>query len=59
MTDTHDIRRIIEQALANARNAELGTTGQTEHAVRALLQMHPELSGQDAVTAVRRVLRPF
>ena len=37
MTDTHDIRRIIEQALANARNAELGTTGQTEHAVHALL----------------------
>ena len=59
MTDTSDIRRVIEQALANARKAELGATGQTEHAVRALLQMHPELSEQEAVTAVRRVLRPY
>ena len=59
MTDTSDIRRVIEQALANARKAELGATGQTEHAVRAILQMHPELSEQEAVQAVQRVMRPY
>lgn len=59
MADTLDIRRIIEKALANAQEANLSPTKQTEHAVRAVMQMHPELKQEDAVTAVRRVLRPY
>lgn len=59
MSDTHDIRRIIERALENAKKAELGVTQQSEHAVRAVLQMHPELSEQEAVQAVQRVMRPY
>ena len=59
MTDTSDIRRVIEKALANAQEAELGVTKQTEHAVRAVLQMHPEISEEEAVRAVRRVRRPY
>ncbi|MDH3472763.1 MAG: hypothetical protein OEM59_03635 [Rhodospirillales bacterium] len=59
MTDTEDIRRVIEKALENARAAELGVTKQTEHAVRAVLQMHPELTESEAVRAVQRVMRPY
>lgn len=59
MVDTAHIRGIIEKALENARAADLDVPQQIEHAVRALLQMHPELSQQDAITAVRRVMRPY
>ena len=59
MTNTYEIRRLIEAALDHARRAELGVTEQTEHAVRALLQAHPEMSEVDAIKAVQRVQRPY
>ena len=59
MPNTYEIRRLIEAALDHARTAELGVTEQTEHAVRALLQAHPEMSEYDAIKAVQRVQRPY
>ena len=59
MPDTHETRRIIEKALENARAAGFGVTAQTEHAVRALMQVRPEMSEPDAVKAVLRVERPI
>ena len=59
MPNTYEIRRLIEAALDHARTAELGVSEQTEHAVRALLQAHPEMSEYDAIKAVQRVQRPY
>ncbi len=59
MTDTSDVRRIVEKALANAKEAGLDVTKQSEHAMRALLQMHPELTDEKARQAVLRILRPY
>lgn len=59
MVDTYEVRRIVETALSNAAKAGLGVTEQTEHAVRALLQLRPELSEDQAIQAVRRVQRPY
>jgi hypothetical protein len=36
----------------------MGVTEQIQHAARSVMQVHPELSQEDAVTAVRRVMRP-
>ena len=47
MVDTLDIRRVIEEALKNAQAAALGIPQQIEHAVRALIQMYPELSERE------------
>ena len=58
MVDTAHVRQVIEKALEHAREADLGVTEQMEHAVRSVMQMHPELKQQDAVQAVRRVMRP-
>ena len=58
MVDTAHVRQVIEKALANAREANLGVIEQMQHASRSVMQMHPELSEQDAVIAVRRVMRP-
>ena len=58
MVNTAHVRQVIEKALTNAREAKLGVTEQIQHAARSVMQMHPELSQQDAVTAVRRVMRP-
>lgn len=59
MTDTFEVRQIVEKALANAEKAGLDVSKQTEHAVRALLQMRPEMTEPDAIQAVRRVQRPY
>lgn len=59
MTDTSDIRHVVEKALANAEKAGLSPTKSIEHAVRALQQMHPELSAEQAIQAVRRIQRPY
>jgi hypothetical protein len=58
MVDTAHVRQVIEIALANAREANMGVTEQIQHAARSVMQVHPELSQEDAVTAVRRVMRP-
>ncbi len=58
MVDTAHVRQVIETALANAREANLGIMEQMQHASRSVMQAHPELSEEDAVTAVRRVMRP-
>lgn len=58
MVDTAHVRQVIEKALANAREANMGVTEQIQHAARSVMQVHPELSQEDAVTAVRRVMRP-
>jgi hypothetical protein len=58
MVDTAHVRQVIEKALTNAREAKLGIIEQMQHAARSVMQMHPELSQEDAVTAVRRIMRP-
>ena len=57
MMDPTKIRDIVEKAVDNAKAAGYGRTEQIEHAVRALRQIDPHVSEQDAITAVRRVLR--
>ena len=42
----------------NAKAAGFGRTEQIEHAVRALRQVDPQVSEEDAITAVRRIMRP-
>lgn len=59
MAKTYEVREIVEKALANAEAAGLGATQKTEHAVRALLQLRPEMTEDDAVKAVLRVERPY
>jgi hypothetical protein len=58
MMDPTKIRDIVEKALGNAKAAGFGRTEQIEHAVRALRQVDPQVSEEDAITAVRRIMRP-
>jgi hypothetical protein len=58
MVDTAHVRQVIEIALANAREANMSVIEQLQHASRSVMQAHPELSEEDAMTAVRRVMRP-
>lgn len=59
MTETFEVRQIIEKALANAEKAGLDVSKQTEHAVRAVLQVRPEMTEDQAIEAVRRIQRPY
>ncbi len=51
------LTRIIAQALADAREKGLDDFGQTEHAVRAVLAVRPDLTASDALWQVERLQR--
>ncbi len=50
-----DLENVIRQALADAEAAGRDHLGQTEHAVRAALQVRPDMTASDALTAVNMV----
>ncbi len=47
-----DLENVIRQALADAQAAGRDHLGQTEHAVKAVLQARPDMTASDALTAV-------
>ncbi len=49
-----DVARIVAQALADAREKGLDYIGQTEHAVRAVLAVRPDLTAGDALRAINK-----
>ena len=52
--DDDDVARIVAQALADAREKGLDYIGQTEHAVRAVLAVRPDLTAGDALRAINK-----
>ena len=52
-----DLRRVIQQALEDARIAGRDHLTQTELAVRAVLQVRPDMTAPAALTAVELVRR--
>ena len=52
-----DIQTVIRQALADAQAAGREYLTQTEHAVRAVMQVRPDMTASDALTAVELVRR--
>ena len=52
-----DLEGIVERALAEARDKVLEHIGYTEHAVRAVLAVRPDMTASAAMQAVNR-LRP-
>ena len=53
----HEVGLIVRRALANARNAGLTYIEQNEHAVQALSEVDPGLTGARALEAVNLVRR--
>ena len=52
-----DLENVIRQALADAGAAGRDYQGQTEEAVRAVLQARPDMTASEALTAVNLVRR--
>ena len=52
-----DLENVIRQALADAEAAGKDYQGQTETAVRAVLQARPDMTASDALAAVSLVRR--
>ncbi len=52
-----DLERIIRQALADAKAAGKDYQGQTETAIRAVLQARTDMTASDALVAVNLVRR--
>ncbi len=50
-----DLERVIRQALADAKAAGKDYQGQTETAVRALLQARSDMTASEALVAVNSV----
>ncbi len=50
-----DLANIIRQALDEARSAGRDDTGQTEHAVRKVRVLRPDMTGTDALNAINLV----
>ncbi len=55
MEDTPDLAGIVARALAEARDKGLDHIGQTEHAVRAILAVRPDMTASAAMLAVNRL----
>ena len=53
MTD-EDLAGIVARALAEAKDKGLDHIGQTEHAVRAVLAVRPDMTASAAMLAVNR-----
>ena len=47
-----DLTRVVQQALEDARSAGCDDLTQTERAVRAVVQVRPDMTGSEALTAV-------
>ncbi len=52
-----DLENVIRQALADAQTAGGDHLAQTEHAVRAVQQVCPDMTASDALTAVNLIRR--
>ena len=50
-----DLAGIVARALAEARDKGLDHIGQTEHAVRAVLAVRPDMTASAAMQAVNRL----
>ncbi len=50
-----DLENVIRQALTDAKAAGKDDLSQTEHAVQAVLQVRPDMTASDALTAVNLV----
>ncbi len=50
-----DLANIIRQALTEGRAAGRDDTGQTEHAVRKLRELRPDMTATDALNAINLV----
>ncbi len=50
-----DLHRIVNTAVAEARDHGLDYTGQTERAVRAVLAVRPDMTAGGALSVVRRM----
>ena len=50
-----DLAGIVARALAEARDKGLDHIGQTEHAVRAVLAVRPDMTASAAMLAVNRL----
>jgi hypothetical protein len=50
-----DLENVIRQALADAKAVGRDHIGQTEEAVRAVLQARPDMTASEALTAVNLV----
>ena len=53
-----DLANIIRQALDEAKATGRDDTGQTEHAVRKVRELRPDMTATDALNAINLV-RPF
>jgi hypothetical protein len=54
----HDLENVIRQALADARGAGRDSLTQTEHAVRTILRVRPDMTAPEALTVTNMVQRP-
>ncbi len=50
-----DLANIIRQAFDEAKAAGRDDTGQTEHAVRKVRELRPDMTGADALNAINLV----
>jgi hypothetical protein len=50
-----DLENVIRQALAEARATGRDDTGQTEHAVRKVRELRPDMTATDALNAINLV----
>ncbi len=50
-----DLANIIRRALDEAKAAGRDDTGQTEHAVRKVRELRPDMTGTDALNAINLV----
>ena len=48
-----DLENVIQQALEDAQAAGRDYLTQTDHAVRAVMQVRPDMTASDALTAVK------
>ncbi len=53
-----NLENVIRQALADARGAGRDTLSQTEHAIRAIHRVRPDINAPEALAKVNRVQRP-
>jgi hypothetical protein len=53
-----DLENVIRQALADSRGAGRDLLAQTEHAVRAIHRVRPDMTAPEALAVVNRVQRP-
>ncbi len=53
-----DLENVIRQALADARGAGRDSLAQTQHAVRAIHRVRPDMTAPEALTVINMVQLP-